>query len=446
MSASRFADAVLGGALAAARRLPAGTRANAALLILSTLLPLYAAELFFATLADPVRRTARAAGVPYDSRSRLEVVRDLRAAGQDAVPWVGPSMIVSGTPEGALAASDGSLLFPLGGIANRLTVHCNESGEYSVYRSDRHGFNNPPGVWSVDRLDVAAVGDSFTQGSCVPPDSSAIGRLRRWWPATLNLGVEGTGPHVALAALEEYARPLRPRVVLWLYYEGNDLQDLERYGESEILRRYLRPGYRQGLATRQAEIDSGLTAWLDEQKHGQSLRRWDAFFRLFHLRRALGLNARQGGRRADYELLSKIYRRADSTVQSWGGQLVFVYVPDWARYFAPGSRRETSRDSVLSIVRASGMPVIDLDSAFSAVADPAPLFAQGAIQKAHFSAAGYRLAAEAIAERLWALECRGDLPESETRQKAATPGWHRIGLRPGNSGSRGLPRCTAPMR
>lgn len=409
MRASRFAGAVLGGALAAltaVRRLPAGTRANAALLILSTLLPLYAAELVFATLADPVRRTARAAGVPYDSRSRLEVVRDLRAAGWDAVPWVGPSMIVSGTPEGALAASDGSLLFPLGGIANRLTVHCNEGGEYSVYFSDRHGFNNPPEVWSVDRLDVAAVGDSFTQGSCVPPDSNAIGRLRRRWPATLNLGVEGTGPHVALAALEEYARPLRPRVVLWLYYEGNDLRDLERYGESEILRRYLRPGYRQGLASRQARIDSSYLAWVQQQEGRERARRWGAFLRLFHLRRALGLHSQQLARdpQHDYALLAAILRRADSAVQSWGGRLVFVYVTDWGRYFAPVDRHESSRDSVLEIVRTVGVPVIDLDSAFSAAADPAPLFAQGAIRKAHYSAAGYRLAAQVISDRLSALE------------------------------------------
>ena len=38
-------------------------------------------------------------------------------------------------------------LFPLSGISNSKTIHCNESGYYSIYKSDRYGFNNPDYDW-----------------------------------------------------------------------------------------------------------------------------------------------------------------------------------------------------------------------------------------------------------------------------------------------------------
>ena len=42
--------------------------------------------------------------------------------------------------------------------------------------------------------DVVLIGDSFTNGYCVPDDSSLAGALRRRWPRTLNLGTGGSGP------------------------------------------------------------------------------------------------------------------------------------------------------------------------------------------------------------------------------------------------------------
>ena len=41
----------------------------------------------------------------------------------------------------------------------------------------------------------------------------------------INLGVGGFGPLLELAALTEYLTPLKPPVVLWVFFEGNDLTD-----------------------------------------------------------------------------------------------------------------------------------------------------------------------------------------------------------------------------
>ena len=34
-------------------------------------------------------------------------------------------------------------LFPFSGISSSKTLHCNVNGYYSIYESDRYGFNNP---------------------------------------------------------------------------------------------------------------------------------------------------------------------------------------------------------------------------------------------------------------------------------------------------------------
>ena len=56
-------------------------------------------------------------------------------------------------------------IFPLSGISNSKTIHCNESGFYSIYQSDRYGFNNPDEEWDNSEIEYLLIGDSFT--NCV---------------------------------------------------------------------------------------------------------------------------------------------------------------------------------------------------------------------------------------------------------------------------------------
>jgi hypothetical protein len=67
-----------------------------------------------------------------------------------------------------------------------------------------------------------------------------------------------------LATLKEYAESLRPKVVLWFYFEGNDLKDLSNERRSPLLSRYLEPNeFSQRLSSRQDEIDRALGGYLD---------------------------------------------------------------------------------------------------------------------------------------------------------------------------------------
>ena len=201
---------------------------------------------------------ARRLGLSFDMRTRLQVIADLRKQGVDAVPPPDPLIFESKNPDGTLTWNvswAGHQLYPLGGIANKTTVFCNENGAYAIYDSDEHGFHNPGGIWSRHSVDIAAVGDSFTHGACVPSDRNFVSLIRKLHPATLNLGVRANGPLSELATLVEYLPPLRPKLVLWFYFEGNDVIELAAEKRNPVLLRYLEAGFSQHLLSRQTELD-----------------------------------------------------------------------------------------------------------------------------------------------------------------------------------------------
>ena len=52
-------------------------------------------------------------------------------------------------------------------ISDSKTINCNENGYYSIYKSDRFGFNNPDLEWDKKDIEYLLIGDSFVHGACV---------------------------------------------------------------------------------------------------------------------------------------------------------------------------------------------------------------------------------------------------------------------------------------
>ena len=209
---------------------------------------------------------AKQSGVDFDTRSKLQIIAELRQRNISAVPAIVSQGLLETDGSGALKSQitiKGTNLLPLAGISNRVTVLCNETGEYVIYNSDEYGFHNPKTIWNEGRFDIAAVGDSFTHGYCVPSDKNFVALIRQHYPATLNLGVSGNGPLTTLATIKEYLKFAKPRVVLWFYWEGNDLTDLKREKNSPLLMRYLEDNFSQGLVNLQPDIDAALTAYIE---------------------------------------------------------------------------------------------------------------------------------------------------------------------------------------
>ena len=203
---------------------------------------------------------AKAAGLEFDTRSKFQVYQDLRSGGTDAVPAIHPSFFIN--TNGVPGAKP---LFPFGGVSLKTTVYCNESGKRAVFLSDRYGFNNPDSEWNLSQTEWVITGDSYAQGACVDPGEDIGGQIRLMTgEGVINLGSGGNGPLVELAALKEYAESRRPKIVLWLYCEVNDPDDLVREKSAPLLLDYLRPGFSQNLIHRQTEIDIRLLKFLAE--------------------------------------------------------------------------------------------------------------------------------------------------------------------------------------
>jgi hypothetical protein len=351
-------------------------------------------------------RAAREYVVTFDNRTKLEVISQLRLDGVDAYPVVQPRVKLYHK------ATFGKI-FPLGGISNKFTVGgSNENGEYSIFESDEHGFNNPKGLWDVNIIDIAMVGDSFTLGSDIPPDKNIAASIRRIYKNTLNLGMSGNGPLVMLATIKEYLIQLKPKIVLWFYFEGNDLQDLNKEKQNTLLSGYLENDFQQGLILKQQEIDHLLVNHVEnalvkhgdvtagEEAHSGDKKIVSCFFtilKLRNLRQRVGWDYRYDVNSADTELFHRILIDAKNTVSQWGGELYFVYLTEWQRYNKP-KLANMYRYKILSTVNDTGIPVIDLHKEFFAYPDPLSLFSFRI--GPHYNENGYRLAAETILRTL----------------------------------------------
>jgi hypothetical protein len=74
------------------------------------------------------------------------------------------------------------------------------------------------------------VGDSFIEGLHVAASELISARLASAVGTTVaNLGRSGYGPQQEWHVLRRYGLPLRPRTLVWAFYEGNDLQDVNAY-------------------------------------------------------------------------------------------------------------------------------------------------------------------------------------------------------------------------
>jgi hypothetical protein len=355
-------------------------------------------------------------GVSFDRRTRLQVIMDLREKGIDAVPASDPEIFERKNPDGGITWNvswRGRQVYPLGGIANKTTVLCNENGTYTIYDSDEHGFHNPRGIWGGHAIDIAAVGDSFTHGACVPSDNNFVALIRKSYPLTLNLGVWANGPLSELATVMEYLPPLRPHLVLWFYFEGNDVTDLATEKKNPVLMRYLDGDFSQLLVSRQNEIDqrirdivNSLEAEAAARKKRAQLELLDSLVdigTLSALRQKLGLVY---GKSLHVEpalpserdptlltLLGRSLLKAKDAVNTWHGSLYFVYLPEWERYAHP-ERAVKNREAVLQIVKNLAIPLVDVHPVFQSHTDPLSLFPFRGF--GHYDEAGHALVAQTV--------------------------------------------------
>ena len=186
-------------------------------------------------------------GKDWDVRSPYQVYRDLLVLNPDVVPYFYPSELI---------LKENIRIHSLSGVSNSLTVFCNENGYFSVNLSDRYGFNNPDNEWDNNIIDYVFVGDSFTHGYCVnrPNDiPSVIRNVHN--KKVLNLSYGRNGPLKEYATLREYL-PKNVKKIVFMYFEGNDVNDLNNELKNNILTKYITDeDFNQNLKQKHKFID-----------------------------------------------------------------------------------------------------------------------------------------------------------------------------------------------
>ncbi len=368
---------------------------------------LLAGESLITYLDRPISRpkVARGLGLDFDERRAVEVIEDLRSQGIDAYTLISPNQFLhTGSQEEGTREP-----FPLAGLSGKTTVLCNESGSFITYVSDRRGFRNPSGPLP-EPAGVVLLGDSFAHGFCVADGEDIAGQLRKSGMGVINLGMNGSGPLIELAIYREYAESLRPHTVFWLYYEGNDLNDLHAEVQVETLTRYLRDErFSQRLEERQREIDGLLHRYFRqalrtevENRAGvppgglsRLLQGGSSIVQLKAVRRRISslrtADSWRAYRAVLRDILSQIARRLE-------GRLVFVYLPAKPRYSSPLVAASYRRDDVLSMVEGLDIPILDLHPVFLRSGDPRSFFSLGL--GPHYNEKGYAAVAREIRRHL----------------------------------------------
>jgi len=325
----------------------------------------------------------------WDERNLYQVYRDLIKIDPTAVTFFRPTELNINSKK----------IHTLSGVSNSSTVFCNENGYYSIANSDRYGFNNPDDEWNSNEFEFVFLGDSFTYGACVnrPNDIPSVVRDISNKP-TLNLAYGGNGPLIEYAVLREYL-PKKTKNIIFMYYEGNDLLNLNKELNNEILIKYLNDKkFNQNLKSLQNEIDDEARKHILSKSEGFKY----GFYKLRLLRIKLKMIIDSNKDKKDnvkyrFDELEKILSLTKKLSIENQSNLYFVYLSaeKYMKYNKNSKEGLKYFEKVKSIVEKLEINFIDIHKeVFEDKKDPLELFPFG--MNGHYNVKGYREVAEAI--------------------------------------------------
>ncbi len=356
----------------------------------SVLLTLYLFEGFLTLKVIKINnKNKELYGINFENRSRLQIYEDLKEKNKNVSVTVSPSIYLDKKEIN---------LFPLSGKSNSLTIFCNENGYYSIFESDRYGFNNPDNEWSSSELEYLIIGDSFAQGACVNRPYDIGSQLRNLSKKNvLNLGYGGNGPLIEYASLKEYF-PNNVKNVIWLYMNG-DMINLESEIKNKILIQYLKQDdFSQVLKKKQDLIDQIVEKNIIEEnskaKNKIKFSLIKNFIKLYNLR----MNFFHSNPKESPKLhknFKEIILKSKNFSNDLGSNFYFVYLPEYSRYKLRKNYDNSNYEDVKKIMKELNIKFIDIHSGvFQKEKDPLKLFPFGL--NGHYNIEGFQKISEFI--------------------------------------------------
>jgi len=276
---------------------------------------------------------------------------------------------------------------PFRGPINRLSLGNNEDGVRELIVNDNFGFKNFQNVYKK-KINLMLVGDSFTEG--VPyGNNEAISEFinKKSDINSINYGISGAGPLMALGVIREYGQNFQPNKIYYLYYEGNDLLDLENEKKTFLIN-YLNKNFSQNLYNSHEKILEFLSGYdeifyktlpslIEEEENKDNtiykdtsskifIEKIKDFIELQNLKEILPKDLLfVKNTKVDYELFEKTIKQMNSETKKWDGNFAILYLPTWSRYNKNFSLTDfLLKKKIIDIAKKNNIEIIDLDNLF----------------------------------------------------------------------------------
>lgn len=309
-----------------------------------------------------------------------------------------------------------------GDLVERLDIDTDRRYEVDVVW-DGNGFRNgDPGDPQIEAADVIVLGDSYAEAVLVPFDKTFVALLRTRRAGdnghrVLSLAHGGYGPQQEWAAMRRFGFAAKPKTVVWMFYEGNDLANAAAYDAIQadwdgwVSREH---GFLKRSLVRNAIVK--LADWSTSPRHNPAVSASRAA--------TLRVPGEHGGEtmyfgyraepltRAEQATLAKtqkLWLTAADELRSQGIRLVLVFVPTkWRVYRSlvePGEDSKLGQWLVSDLNEAIGrwaaankLEFLDLTPSLTDTAAGGELVYF--LDDAHWTSAGHAVVAEALRSKL----------------------------------------------
>jgi hypothetical protein len=292
-------------------------------------------------------------GRTYDTRSRAQILKDLRGQGK--------KITLSFFPEYWVFKKNKNL-FPLSGVSNINTILCSDEGKYEIFESDKYGFRNDNIVWDKEIVDYLIVGDSFAQGFCVDEFNHIASKINKITKKNvINLAYGSNGPLIEFASIREYL-PKNTKNLLWFYYEGNDLDNLNMELKNEFLKKYLIiDKFSQNLKDKQKKIDKKISL---ELKKNLSFQNTIFEFLKLTKTRKIYINLKKKNTKkslyksSQLDKLFLILNKTKKILDANNTKFYFIYLPEFNRY--QSNYNNQNYEKIINFLEINQIELIDI--------------------------------------------------------------------------------------
>ena len=360
---------------------------------------------------------AKKLGLEYDLRSKAQAFFEISQNNPNVVPsyYFNSGFANYKTFQEAILLNKP---IPFRGPINKQTLSCAEDLNYRLINNDKFGFKNPNNIYEKI-IEVVIVGDSNAEGFCYDETDDIAANLRKKKYNTANLGVAGTGPLASLGVFKEYVKKFKPKYVVYIYSEQNDISDLSWEKNNSLLKNYLKQDYTQNLLAQQDKVEHFLsdisedtykiiiaTKSINEKKDIAVIELFKDFLELTNLRNYIkNIFYAAHDKDFDEELFFSIINTMNEETNSWGGKFIFMYTPSWSRYFTKFTKLDryfNKKDLILNNLEKNNIITIDLTKFFDQEDNLKQYFPLGYV--GHYNKRGYKKISNILINKIYEIE------------------------------------------